>query len=206
MYRKYFKRIIDFVFAFILLFCTLPVFLLCSIFLLVTNNGKIFFTQERPGKDEFFIKIIKFKTMNDNKDQNGNLLTDKERLFCIGKFLRKTSLDELPQLINVLKGDMAIIGPRPLLIRYLPYYTIEERKRHRIRPGITGLSQISGRNNLTWNERLALDIEYVDKLSFYLDLKIVFKTIVNIILRKDIVIVPNTSMKDLDDERKQNNL
>jgi lipopolysaccharide/colanic/teichoic acid biosynthesis glycosyltransferase len=160
--------------------------------LFFTNNGKPFFFQSRPGKDEKIFKIIKFKTMNDKKDKNGNLLLDKERLTKMGAFIRKMSLDEIPQLLNVIKGDMSLVGPRPLLVNYLPYYTEFERKRHDVKPGITGLSQINGRNQIFWTERMKLDVEYVENCSFCLDLKILFKTIKNVIKRNNVVIIPSS--------------
>ena len=165
------------------------------------NGGKPFFYQLRPGKGERIFKIIKFKTMNDRRDANGQLLPDAERLTKIGTFVRKTSLDEIPQLLNVLKGDMSLIGPRPLLVKYLPYYSKREQLRHTVRPGITGLAQVNGRNKLNWDDRLELDAQYVENLSFLLDIKILFRTIVNVLLRKDIAV----GYIDLDDYRKNRN-
>ena len=175
VYPKIIKRIFDFLFSLILLIIASPFVLIIIILLFFANNGTPFFYQKRPGKDEKLFNIIKFKTMNDKKNERGELLSDTERLTFIGKIIRKTSLDEIPQLINVLKGDMSIIGPRPLLIRYLPYYTKEERKRHSIRPGITGLAQISGRNFLNWDDRLSKDVEYANNISLKMDLKIFSK-------------------------------
>ena len=165
------------------------------------NGGKPFFYQLRPGKGERIFKIIKFKTMNDRRDANGQLLPDAERLTKIGTFVRKTSLDEIPQLLNVLKGDMSLIGPRPLLVKYLPYYSKREQLRHTVRPGITGLAQVNGRNKLNWDDRLELDAQYVENLSFLLDIKILFRTIINVLLRKDIAV----GYIDLDDYRKNRN-
>ena len=165
------------------------------------NNGKPFFYQLRPGKGERIFRIIKFKTMNDRCDANGQLLPDAERLTKIGAFVRKTSLDEIPQLLNVLKGDMSLIGPRPLLVKYLPYYSKREQLRHTVRPGITGLAQVNGRNKLNWDDRLELDAQYVENLSFLLDIKILFRTIINVLLRKDIAV----GYIDLDDYRKNRN-
>ena len=165
------------------------------------NNGKPFFYQLRPGKGERIFRIIKFKTMNDRCDANGQLLPDAERLTKIGAFVRKTSLDEIPQLLNVLKGDMSVIGPRPLLVKYLPYYSKREQLRHTVRPGITGLAQVNGRNKLNWDDRLELDAQYVENLSFLLDIKILFRTIINVLLRKDIAV----GYIDLDDYRKNRN-
>lgn len=179
--------------------------MLCvAIWLHFANKGAgVFFLQERPGRNEKIFKVIKFKTMTDERDANGNLLSDAERLTPIGKVVRSLSLDELPQLINVIKGDMSFIGPRPLLVRYLPYYTDRERKRHTIRPGITGWAQVNGRNYAPWDERLEMDVWYVEHLSLRLDIKIIVKTIANVLGRKDIVIGNNELMKDLDIERSQ---
>ncbi len=179
-----------------------PLLLAITFFLFIFNNRSVFFLQKRPGKNERNFYIIKYKTMNDKKDAYGNLLSDKDRLTKFGNILRKTSLDELPQLINVLIGNMSFIGPRPLLIRYIPYYTKLEKKRHSVKPGITGLAQISGRNLLDWDSRLKKDLEYVENLSFLLDLNILFKTIKKVITSKDVVTIPNSVIKDLDEERK----
>ena len=179
MYRHYIKRLFDFVIALVGLIILSPVFLILWIGLSIANKGTgAFFVQERPGKDEKIFKVIKFKTMNDKRDENGILLPDSERLTTIGRFVRSLSLDEIPQLLNVIKGDMSLIGPRPLLPRYLPYYTSRERLRHKVRPGITGLAQVNGRNILNWDERLELDVQYVENLSFISDLKIFFKTFI----------------------------
>ncbi|MEW7291825.1 sugar transferase [Aquimarina sp. 2304DJ70-9] len=201
MYKLFIKRIFDFCVALTLLLFISPIFLGISIFLAFANRGTPFFVQKRPGKNEKIFSIIKFKTMNDLTDEKGELLPDRDRLTTIGSFVRKTSLDELPQLINVLKGEMSFIGPRPLLIRYLPYYKESERIRHSIRPGITGLAQVSGRNLLNWDDRLGLDVDYVNKLSFVLDLKIILKTIQSVITSKDVVVDPQSVMINLDDER-----
>lgn len=202
MYKKFFKRKIDFLAAFFGLILLSPLFIFIMIGLFFANQGKPFFFQIRPGKGERNFKIIKFKTMNDKKDENGNLLSDAKRLTKIGSFVRKTSLDEIPQLINILLGDMSLIGPRPLLIKYLPYYTEEERMRHSVRPGITGLAQINGRNTVRWTERLAFDVVYVKNLNFLLDLEIFFKTIQKVIKSENIIIDPESIMQNLDDERK----
>ncbi|WP_320052904.1 sugar transferase [uncultured Acetobacteroides sp.] len=202
LYRSFIKRLLDIVVSVLVLLLSLVVTIPVTLCLLIANNGTSFFFQMRPGKYEKLFKIIKFKTMNDKKDRWGNLLPDELRLTTIGKIVRKLSIDELPQLINVLKGDMSLIGPRPLLVEYLSFYTIEEKKRHEIRPGITGLSQISGRNNLCWNDRLALDVYYVENCNLKLDLYILFKTIVNVIKRKDVVVVPSHKYKPLNIERK----
>src|SRR5690554_3517329 len=175
MYKNYLKRLFDFVAAFFGLLLLSPIFIAVMIGLFFANQGKPFFFQRRPGKNEKIFSIIKFKTMNDRKDNKGNLLPDAERLTKVGSFVRKTSLDEIPQLINVLKGDMSLIGPRPLLVQYLPYYTERESLRHSVRPGITGLAQVNGRNFLMWNERLEMDVQYVENLSFISDMQILLK-------------------------------
>ena len=176
MYINYFKRLLDFLVAFFGLFVLSPIFVLVMIGLYFANQGKPFFFQARPGKDERIFKIIKFKTMNDKKDAQGNLLPDGDRLTPIGAFVRKTSLDEIPQLINVLKGDMSLIGPRPLLPQYLPLYNETQKRRHKVRPGITGWAQVNGRNAISWSKKFELDVEYVDHLSFMMDLKVFFTT------------------------------
>jgi undecaprenyl phosphate N,N'-diacetylbacillosamine 1-phosphate transferase len=202
MYPKLFKPLMDFFIALVMLIIASPVFLIIFILLAIANKGKPFFFQGRPGKNEKIFSILKFRSMNNRKDEKGNLLPDAQRLTAIGKFVRKTSLDELPQLINVLKGDMSLIGPRPLLIKYLPYYSQEERLRFTVRPGITGLAQVNGRNILDWDKRLAYDIYYVKNLSFKMDLSIIGKTIYKIIKSENIIIDPNSIMPDLDEERK----
>ncbi len=177
MYRKFFKPLIDFLIALILLTVLSPVILLSAIFLAVSNRGRIFFTQPRPGIREKPFRVIKFKTMNDSKDARGNLLPDKDRLTPAGRLIRRTSIDELPQLFNVVKGDMSLIGPRPWLMEYLPLYNERQRRRHHVKPGITGWAQVHGRNALTWEKRFEYDLYYVDHLSFGLDMKIFFITI-----------------------------
>ena len=201
MYKNFFKPTLDFLIALIGLLVLFPIFLLVMLGLTIANNGKPFFFQKRPGKNEKIFSIIKFKTMNDKKDVQGNLLSDAERLTPIGAFVRKTSLDEIPQLINVLKGDMSLIGPRPLLVSYLPYYTKRENLRHTVRPGITGLAQISGRNTINWDERLELDAQYVENLSFKNDLLIFLQTIKSVINRRDIVVIPGEMFTTLDKYR-----
>lgn len=176
--------------------------ILLSIILIFTNNGKPLFFQYRPGKNEKIFKLAKFRTMNDKKDKEGNLLPDCKRLTKTGRFIRKTSLDELPQLFNILLGHMSLVGPRPLLLNYLPFYTEYERKRHIVRPGITGLAQVNGRNMLNWDKRLSFDVEYVRNISFSLDFKILIMTIIKVFSSKDIVIDPESIMKNLDDERR----
>jgi len=201
MYKHLIKRILDFFIAIIMLTLLSPIFVLLTVLLYIFNNGQVFFLQKRPGKNERIFSIIKFKTMNDKRGTEGNLLPDGDRLTPMGKIVRKTSMDEIPQLINILKGDMSLIGPRPLLIQYLPVYTQREKRRHSVLPGITGLSQVSGRNNLGWNERLNMDVEYVENMSFLLDMKIFFKTIKNVITSKDVAVDSFTVMPTLDDFR-----
>ena len=201
MYRNIIKPVLDFLTALIAFIVLSPIFVVVMVGLWFANDGKPFFYQLRPGKGERIFRIIKFKTMNDRCDANGQLLPDAERLTKIGAFVRKTSLDEIPQLLNVLKGDMSLIGPRPLLVKYLPYYSKREQLRHTVRPGITGLAQVNGRNKLNWDDRLELDAQYVENLSFLLDIKILFRTIVNVLLRKDIAV----GYIDLDDYRKNRN-
>lgn len=206
MYKNFLKRIFDFTIASVGLICLSPVFIIVTIGLYFANQGKPFFFQPRPGLNEKIFHIIKFKSMNDKKDAAGNLLPDAERLTPVGAFVRKTSLDEIPQLINVLKGDMSIIGPRPLLVQYLPYYTKREQLRHTVRPGITGWAQVNGRNTINWDERLEMDAQYVENLSFSNDLKIFIQTIQNVINRKDIVIIPGKLYTTLDKYRKNENI
>ena len=181
MYNFFLKRVIDFLAASFGLLLLSPLFLIVTIGLYFANQGKPFFFQSRPGKDGVIFKIIKFKTMNDKRDNDGNLLSDAQRLTEIGIFVRKTSLDELPQLLNVIMGDMSLIGPRPLLVQYLPLYSNFQNRRHELRPGITGWAQVNGRNAISWDEKFELDIWYIDHVSFILDLKIVLKTIQKII-------------------------
>lgn len=202
MYKSFFKRLIDFSIVFVALLIIWPLLLIITIWLHFANKGAgAFFFQERPGKDEKIFRVIKFKSMTDERDPEGNLLPDAKRLTKIGAFIRKTSIDELPQLINVLKGDMALIGPRPLLPEYLPYYTKRERLRHTVRPGITGWAQVNGRNNVTWDQKLELDAYYVEHLSFMMDVKVLFTTIKNVVCSKDVVVVPSTKSGKLNVER-----
>lgn len=201
MYRKYIKRIIDFSLSFIALIILSPIFLIVSILVKIKLGTPVIFKQERPGLNEKVFTLYKFRTMNDKKDENGNLLSDSERLTKFGKMLRSTSLDELPELINILKGDMSIVGPRPLLTRYMEYYTDEERKRHSVRPGLTGLAQSNGRNLLTWEERFKLDIEYVNNITFSRDINILFKTIKKLFKTNEILTGDENIIKDLDVER-----
>lgn len=187
MYRHFFKRFFDFSISLIALLCLSPFFLIVIVWLYFANQGGgIFFMQERPGKDSRIFKVIKFKTMTDARDANGTLLPDAQRLTKVGRFVRSASIDELPQLFNVLKGDMALIGPRPLLIKYLPLYSREQARRHEVRPGITGWAQCHGRNAISWSEKFKLDVWYVDHYSLWIDIKIIFITIKKVACRADI--------------------
>ncbi len=177
LYVNIIKPFCDVLVATIVFTCALPVFLVLVILLIIANNGKPFFFQKRPGKGERIFKVVKFKTMNDKKDKNGNLLPDADRLTAVGSFIRKTSLDEIPQLINVIKGDMSIVGPRPLLVEYLPLYNAVQKHRHDVKPGITGWAQVNGRNAISWKQKFEYDIWYVNNISFVLDLRIIFRTI-----------------------------
>ncbi|MCI6747909.1 MAG: sugar transferase [Bacteroidales bacterium] len=192
MYQHCFKRIIDFSIALVALLVIWPFLVVIYIWLTIANKGAgAIFYQERPRKDEKIFRMMKFKSMTDERDAKGNLLPDKDRITAVGKFVRKTSIDELPQLINVLKGDMALIGPRPLLPEYLPYYTERERLRHTVRPGISGWAQVNGRNNLTWDQKLELDAYYVEHLSFLMDLRVLLTTVKNVMGGKDVNVVPS---------------
>ncbi|MES2239784.1 MAG: sugar transferase [Bacteroidota bacterium] len=181
MYKFFFKRSIDFCLALLGLIIISPLFIIITIGLYITNEGKPFFVQRRPGKNGKIFSIVKFKTMNDKKDSNGSLLSDADRLTKIGSFVRKTSLDEIPQLINVLKGDMSLIGPRPLLSQYLGLYSDFQNRRHEVKPGITGWAQVNGRNAISWDKKFELDVWYVDHISFLLDVKIILKTILKVV-------------------------
>ena len=172
-----------------------PIILIVAVLLYVLNGGSVFFTQQRPGKNELILRVIKFKTMNDKKDQHGKLLSDKERLTPVGKFIRTTSIDELPQLINVLKGDMSLIGPRPLLPKYLPLYSGEQNRRHEVKPGITGWAQVNGRNAISWEQKFKYDVWYVDNLSFLLDVKIILFTLKKVFIREGISAGDSATMK-----------
>lgn len=189
MYRI-FKRAFDFTFSLVVLVCLSPFLLVITFWLHFANKGAgAFFLQPRPGKDEKIFNVIKFKSMTDERDEQGNLLPDAKRLTKVGRFVRATSIDELPQFINVLKGDMALIGPRPLLVEYLPYYTEREAKRHSVRPGITGYTQVHGRNNLPWDKRLEMDVYYVEHMSFKTDFMVFWQTIVNVLSHKDVQVI-----------------
>lgn len=187
MYKHFFKRLIDFILVLCVLLVIWPILLIITVWLHFANKGAgAFFTQDRPGKDGKIFKVIKYKTMTDERDAEGNLLPDADRLTKVGRFVRSTSIDELPQLINVMKGDMALIGPRPLLPQYLPLYSPEQARRHEVRPGITGWAQINGRNAISWTKKFEYDVWYVDHCSFLLDLKIVFLTIKKVFIREGI--------------------
>lgn len=199
MYKNFFKRIIDFTIVFVALLIIWPILLIITIWLHFANKGAgAFFTQERPGKNGKIFKVIKFKTMTDERDENGNLLPDAQRLTKVGKFVRSTSIDELPQLINVLKGDMALIGPRPLRVHYLPLYSKEQARRHEVRPGITGWAQCNGRNAISWTKKFELDVWYVDNCTFWLDIRIILLTIKKVIFREDINNDSTTTMYPFD--------
>jgi lipopolysaccharide/colanic/teichoic acid biosynthesis glycosyltransferase len=201
MYKNFTKRLMDLIISVILVIIILPIFLFFIVLLAIYYKGNPFFTQNRPGMGEKIFLLLKFKSMIERFDDQGNLLPDAQRITAMGRFIRKTSIDEIPQLLNVVKGDMSFIGPRPLLVSYLPYYTEREKKRHHVRPGITGLAQVSGRNNITLPERLDLDVQYVETLSFSNDIKIIIRTVRNVLSAKDITVVP--SSKTLKDYREQ---
>ena len=181
LYRNFLKRVIDLIVSVIAFCLLLPFFIVITALLFIANQGSPFFVQARPGKNERIFRLVKFKTMNDKKDAAGNLLPDGERLTGIGKFIRKTSLDEIPQLINVIKGEMSLIGPRPLLVEYLPLYNNTQKRRHNVRPGITGWAQVNGRNAIGWKEKFELDVWYVDQVSFLLDCKILLLTLMKVV-------------------------
>lgn len=196
MYKHYIKRILDFCIALIAMLLIGWLFIVIALWLHYANKGAgVFYLQDRPGKDNRIFKVIKFKTMTDERDSEGNLLPDAQRLTRVGKFIRSTSIDELPQLINVLKGDMALIGPRPLLPQYLPLYSAEQMRRHEVRPGISGWAQCHGRNAISWTEKFKLDVWYVDHCSFLIDLKVIFATIKNVLQRKDINSATSATME-----------
>ncbi len=186
VYIYFMKRLLDFSVSLTVLILISPIFIILILFLSIANNGKPFFIQKRPGKHEKIFSILKFKTMNDDKDSEGNLLPDKDRMTKIGTFVRKTSLDEIPQLINVLKGEMSLIGPRPLIIEYLPVYNEEQKKRHNVRPGITGWAQVNGRNSISWKQKFEYDVWYVKNCSFLVDLKIIGLTLKKVIKKEDV--------------------
>ena len=190
MYKHFFKRVFDFLISFVALICISPILLVFIVVLHVANKGAgAFFYQERPGLNGKIFKVIKFKSMTDEKDENGVLLPNDQRITKVGKFIRKFSIDELPQLINILKGDMSLIGPRPLLKRYLELYTPEQARRHEVRPGLTGWAQVHGRNNISWTEKFKLDVWYVDHCSLWVDIKVIFMTIKNVLSGKDVSVI-----------------
>ncbi|ABN53546.1 MAG TPA: sugar transferase [Hungateiclostridium thermocellum] len=201
IYKKYLKRPMDFVLSLIAIILLSPLILIIALMVRINLGSPVIFKQERPGLNEKIFTLYKFRTMTDKRDEKGNLLPDSCRLTKFGKFLRSTSLDELPELFNILKGDMSIVGPRPLLVEYLPYYTEEERLRHTVRPGLTGLAQVNGRNNLKWDIRLGLDVEYVKNITFCLDASIIARTIIKVFKREGVAIVDQTPLKDLHVER-----
>ncbi|MDO5035633.1 MAG: sugar transferase [Porphyromonas sp.] len=202
MYRRYIKRLLDFLMALIGLVVLSPLLVVIYIWLSIANKGAgAIFIQERPGKDEKIFKLYKFKSMTDERDAKGRLLPDAQRITTVGRFVRKTSIDELPQLWNVLKGDMSFIGPRPLFVRYLPYYTEREHRRHEVQPGITGLAQVNGRNHLPWDKRLEMDVSYVEHQCFSLDFSIFMKTIKKVLSREDIAVIPGALGLPLDKDR-----
>ena len=203
MYAKYIKRILDLILSLMALIVLTPLMIIIGILVRINLGSPIIFKQKRPGKNEKIFTLYKFRTMTDKRDIDGNLLPDEYRLTKFGKFLRSTSLDELPELINIIKGDMAIVGPRPLLVEYLPYYTEEEKHRHDVRPGLTGLAQVNGRNEISWEEKLKYDTEYIKEISFYSDLKIIFKTIKKTIKKKEIKMVKELQFGKLNVEREK---
>ncbi len=198
MYKQFIKRFLDFTLCFIGVLMLSPIIVLLIILLAIANNGKPFFFQSRPGKNEKIFKIIKFKSMNDKKDENGELLPFEQRITRTGKFIRKYSLDEIPQLFNVVKGDMSLIGPRPLLIKYLPLYNDVQKKRHNVRPGITGWAQVNGRNTISWQQKFKLDVWYTENLSFKTDVKIMMMTIKKVFFKEDINSGENLNMPTFD--------
>ena len=201
MYKNLFKRVLDCFLSGVALFILSPVIVVTAILVRIKLGSPVIFKQDRPGKDEKLFKLYKFRTMIDARDEQGNLLPDEQRLPKFGRVLRTTSLDELPELVNIFKGDMAIVGPRPLLVRYLPFYKSEERIRHSVRPGLTGLAQVNGRNYLNWDARLGLDAKYVKNITFIGDLKIILQTVGKVLKRSDIASGEQLIMQDLDRER-----
>lgn len=198
MYKNIFKRVIDFILALLGIIVLSPIFIIAFTALYFSNNGKPFFYQERPGRFGTIFKIIKFKTMTDQTDSNGNLLPDNLRLTRIGRLIRKTSIDEIPQLLNVLRGDMSLVGPRPLRVHYLPLYSYEQNRRHEVRPGITGWAQVNGRNTLSWTEKFKLDVWYVDNISFLLDVKIIINTVFKIFKTNEVNATEDITMIPFD--------
>lgn len=198
MYRLFFKRAMDFILSLSAIWVFLPLITLVAILVKIKLGGPVLFSQERPGKDEKIFKMYKFRTMTSEKDSEGNLLPDDVRLTKFGKTLRSTSLDELPGLFNILKGDMSIVGPRPLLVRYLPLYNEEQKKRHLVKPGLTGLAQVNGRNAISWEDKFNYDIEYVNKISFTKDIKIILLTVLKVLKRSDISSDTSVTMEEFE--------
>lgn len=201
-YEQFVKRPLDCLLATLALIILSPILVIIALLVRIKLGSPVFFNQDRPGKNEEIFQLCKFRSMTDANDKNGQLLPDELRLTNFGRFLRSTSLDELPELLNIIKGDMAIIGPRPLLPEYLPYYTKEEHHRHDVRPGLTGWAQVNGRNNISWEARFSLDLDYVNCISFVVDLKIFFLTFIKLLKREDVVVAGENEIKDLDVERK----
>ena len=206
MYAKYIKRILDFVLSLLALIVLSPILIIIAILVRIKLGSPVLFKQKRPGKNEKIFTLYKFRTMTDAKDKNGDLLPDEIRLTKFGKFLRSTSLDELPELFNILKGDMSIVGPRPLAVQYLPYYNEQEKHRHDVRPGLTGLAQINGRNAVDWEKRFEFDIKYINELSFINDIKIILKTILKVIKKDGIQTRGKGKVIDFDEYRRLQNL
>jgi lipopolysaccharide/colanic/teichoic acid biosynthesis glycosyltransferase len=200
---KYFKRFFDFLSSFIAIVLLSPILIVLMVLIRMKLGGPVFFTQERPGLKARPFKMIKFRSMTNERDEQGALLPDLERITALGRFLRRTSLDELPELFNVLRGNMSLIGPRPLLMKYLPYYTEREMRRHEVRPGITGWAQVNGRNLLQWDKRLEMDVEYVESMSFLLDIRILFRTVSDVLRQSDVLEVSSETVPDFDDYRQQ---
>lgn len=196
MYKNFFKRLIDFILSLVSLLVLSPILIVFAILIRLKLGSPIFFRQPRPGKDEKIFEILKFRTMTDERDSEGNLLPDDVRLTKFGQFLRSTSIDELPELINILKGDMAVVGPRPLLVKYLPLYNEEQKRRHSVRPGLTGLAQVNGRNAITWEQKFKYDVEYVDNITFIGDCKIILQTALKVLQRKDISSQTSVTMEE----------
>ena len=199
MYQKYIKRLLDIILSLIAIIITLPIFLIVGILVLIFLGKPAIFRQKRPGKNEKVFTMYKFRTMSNKKDKDGNLLPNELRITKFGSFLRKTSLDEIPEFINILKGDMSFVGPRPLRVDYLPLYNKEQRHRHDIRPGLTGLAQVSGRNNITWKEKLNYDLKYIDNITFIEDIKIILKTVIKVFNKEDITTDGMDTAEDLGD-------
>jgi len=200
---KYLKRGLDFFSSLLGIILLSPVLLLLLILIRIKLGGPVFFTQERPGLGGRAFRMIKFRSMTNERDENGKLLPDQMRITSLGRFLRKTSLDELPELFNVLRGEMSVVGPRPLLMKYLHFYTEREMKRHQVRPGITGWAQVNGRNLLEWDKRLEMDVEYVENMTLWLDIRILFRTVSGVLRQRDVLTVSSETVPDFDDYRKQ---